>query len=169
MRPSAKQKCFTKDELRKQHATKVSQEGLVTDHEGEAEKSPRVSIAKAMCQATKCTTSTTNQVQGRKPYAKFERTLLPRTATSRWKTVRACMCLVSERSVVCFTAECAKFSLQDFSTISTTSTEEKMKKEKILCLLIWLDGACDNGDARMELAKSGSRKCLKFESSQERT
>ena len=78
------------------------------------------------------------------------------------------MCLVSERRGVCFTAECAKFSLQDFSTISTTSTEEKMKKEKI-CLLIWLYGACDNGDARMELAKSGNRKCLKFESSQERT
>ena len=36
VRPSAKQKLFKRDELRRQHAIKVSQEGLVRDPEGES-------------------------------------------------------------------------------------------------------------------------------------
>ena len=36
--------------------------------------------------------------------------------------------------------------------MSTTSTKER-KKKKMMFLLIWLHGACDKGDARMELGK----------------
>ena len=132
MRLSAKQKCFIKDELRKQHAIKVSQEGLVRDHEGEAEKIAKSFSCKSAKQRNAQRAQRTNYRA--ESHTQSSEELF---CQERWKTMRACMCSVSERSVVFFTAECAKFSLEDFSTTSTTSTEEKRKKEKI-CLLIWL-------------------------------
>ena len=75
------------------------------------------------------------------------------------------MSLVSERSVVRFTADCDNFLYRTYDDINDKHQRKEEEEEKI-CLLIWLYGACDNGDAQLELVKSESSECLKFGSSQ---